>query len=171
MAARGKGLSFTSEEIDGLLELQYGKPQTFATLALLYPGLDLAQQFHEDHIFPRSRLTSRALHKAGIPSERHPEYVSRANGLPNLQLLSGLPNIEKSDSWPWEWLSGNHFSSSAARESYKVQNDLDLLPGDLTDFIDFYEARKERMARRIAQVLGLRMSTTEPASSHEPTGR
>ncbi|WP_197038914.1 DUF262 domain-containing protein [Herbidospora cretacea] len=161
MASRGKGLSFADEEIDGVLELQYGKPQTFPVLAILYPGLDLTQQFHEDHIFARSRLTPQALRKSGISSEKYEAYTSRVNGLPNLQLLGGLLNIAKSDAWPWEWLNGPHFTSDAARENYLIQNDLDLLPNELAGFVDFYEARKRRMAERLSKLLGLRTEVPE----------
>ena len=45
MAGRGKSLRFDDAEIEELCELSYGRPRTFATLAMLYPGLDLTKQF------------------------------------------------------------------------------------------------------------------------------
>ena len=45
MAGRGKSLRFGDAEIEELCELSYGHPRTFATLAMLYPGLDLTKQF------------------------------------------------------------------------------------------------------------------------------
>lgn len=165
MASRGKELKFTPEEIDELLELSYGKPRTFPVLAILYPGLNLAQEIHEDHIFPRSRFTRSALTKAGIPAEQLDEYASRVNGLPNLQLLAGTPNVEKSNRWPWEWLNGNHFPTKAEREQYKAQNDLDLMPENLTGFVDFYEGRKQRLAHRLEKLINSdRLPTSETAS-------
>ncbi|OLT24060.1 hypothetical protein BJF79_13970 [Actinomadura sp. CNU-125] len=153
MASRGKALTFSAEEVEELLELQYRKPRTFPVLAILYPGLNLDQQIHEDHIFPKSRFTPSALTKAGVPADEVEEYRSRVNGLPNLQLLAGVPNVEKSNRWPWEWLDGDHFPSAEAREQYATQNDLDLLPDGITGFVDFYEHRKKRLAQRLAQLI------------------
>ncbi|WP_440070317.1 DUF262 domain-containing protein [Streptosporangium sp. OZ121] len=158
MAARGKALTFSPEEIDELLEQQYGKPRTFPTLALLYPGLDLAQQIHEDHIFPKSRFTKTSLIKHGVPINQVDAYCSRVNALPNLQLLLGLPNTEKGAMWPWEWLAGPHFPSEPFREQYKTQNDLDLLPPDLSGFLVFYDQRKQRLADRLSSLLGAEVS-------------
>lgn len=153
MAGRGKAITFSAEEIDDLLELQYGKPRTFAALAMLHPGLDLSQQLHEDHIFPKSRLSRSTLTKSGISRDQLEEYLNRINGLPNLQLLAGIPNVEKGAQWPWEWMNGNHFVSTAAREQYRAQNDLDLLPEDLSGFIQFYDERKQRLAKRLSALL------------------
>jgi hypothetical protein len=153
MAARGKSLTFSAEEVDELLELQYGKPRTFAVLAMLYPGLDLSHELHEDHIFPRSRFTRTALIRADIPADEVDKYTLRVNCLPNLQLLAGMPNVEKGAVWPWDWLESEHFTSEAAKDQYKAQNDLDLLPGDLAGFISFYDERKKRLAKRLAGLL------------------
>lgn len=153
MASRGKSLAFSAEEIDELLEQQYSKPRTFPVLAMLYPGLDLSQVIHEDHIFPRSRFTPSALAKAGIASNQIDEYTGRVNGLANLQLLAGMPNVEKGTAWPWVWLTSEHFTSAAARDQYIAQNDLDLLPAGLTGFINFYEERKKRLAQRLSALL------------------
>src|SRR5262249_46919198 len=61
MVALGKSLAFDPTEVDELLEMRYGGQRTFSVLSLLYPGLDLSKEFHEDHIFPRSRFTAKRL--------------------------------------------------------------------------------------------------------------
>lgn len=154
MARHGKSLIFTQEEVEELLELQYGKPRTFPLLAMLYPGIELSQQLHEDHIFPRGRFTRAQLSKAGVPDHQIEKYMARVNTLPNLQLLPGMPNAEKSDHWPWEWLQGPHFPSDIARDNYRAQNDLDLLPTSLHGFLDFHEARRMRLSSRLEKLLG-----------------
>ena len=128
MAGLGKSLQFSDAEIDELCELSYGRPRTFATLAMLYPGLDLTKQFHEDHIFARSRFTRARLVKAGIPPEAIDDYLERVNRLPNLQLLGGVPNTEKQARLPDEWLHGPHFTSDEARGTYMRENDLEGVP-------------------------------------------
>ncbi|HEU5001546.1 MAG TPA: DUF262 domain-containing protein [Actinomycetota bacterium] len=153
MAALGKPLRFEEAEIAELLDLRYGRPRTFATLAVLYPGLDMTKAFHVDHVFPRSRFTATKLSKAGIPAKKLDEYLARVDGLPNLQLLDGLPNVQKQDAMPAEWMAGPHFTSAAARQHYAAQNDLDGLGLDLADFLEFYDQRRERMAVRLGELL------------------
>jgi len=77
------------------------------------------------------------------------------DGLANLQLLPGGPNIEKSAALPSEWLSGPHFASEASRQQYILDNDLLALPENITDFIDFYESRRTELEKRLRKALGV----------------
>lgn len=153
LAPIGKSLTFTPAEISELTSLRYGSARTFPVLALLYEGLDLSQEFHEDHVFPRSRFTAARLRREGVPEHRLREYADAVDGLANLQLLPGLVNVEKRDVWPWDWLAAGPFPSAAARTHYAVQNDLDLLPGSLDGFLAFCEARRERLEKRLRVLL------------------
>lgn len=154
MAALGKSLSFDPTEIDELLQMRYGGQRTFSVLSLLYPGLDLTKEFHEDHIFPRSRFTAKRLAGAGIPADQIDKYRDAVDCLPNLQLLAGVPNVEKRAKLPACWLK-TAFSSDAQRAVYMHDNDLDGLPLDLAAFLDFYNQRKERMRQRLLKILGV----------------
>ena len=153
MGRAGKTLTFTAAEISELAELQYGSARTFAVLALLYPGLNLSQQFHEDHIFPRARFTSARLKRQGIAEDQQAAFMDAVNGLPNLQLLQGPINVAKKDAWPWDWVESDAFVSDAAREHYRVQNDLDLMPSTLSTFLEFYAARRARLEQRLRTLL------------------
>jgi hypothetical protein len=153
MAGMGKSLRFDDAEIEELCELSYGRPRTFATLAMLYPGLDLTKQFHEDHIFASSRFTRARLVKAEIPGESIEDYLERANRLPNLQLLAGVPNTEKQAELPLKWLQGPHFTSAEARDTYMRENDLNDLPLEFERFLDFYNGRRERIEHRLRTLL------------------
>lgn len=156
MAPIGKSLTFSPAEISELAHLQYNSPRTFAVLALLYPGLNLADQFHEDHIFPRARFSAARLRRYGIPEERRQEFTDSVNSLANLQLLHGPVNLAKKDSWPWEWLmSSEAFVSDAAREHYRAQNDLDLLPDSFDGFLEFCAGRRDRLEKRLRTLLGV----------------
>jgi len=161
MTAQGKSLRFETAEIDELLESRYGRPRTFATLAMLYPGIDLTHAFHVDHIFPRSLFTHSKLTKAGIPAERQEAYFTAVDSLPNLQLLPGIPNIEKQATLPSEWLVGPHFPTAEKRERYLEQNDLRGLPLELERFLAFHAARRELMASRLRDIVGTNKLPTQ----------
>src|SRR5688500_17388033 len=100
----------------------------------------MTKAFHEDHIFPRSRFTRTKLLKEGIPEDQIEEYLTKVDGLPNLQLLAGLPNIEKQATLPAQWLDGPLFPSVAGRDQYVRDNDLQDLPVGLAGFLAFYDA-------------------------------
>lgn len=153
MAAVGKSLRFDDAEIEELAELRFGSPRVFPVLATLYPGLDLTKAFHEDHIFPRSRFTRSRLAKVGIAEEKIEEFMEKVDGLANLQLLAGVPNTEKQAKLPAEWLAGPHFPSDELRQTYIAENDLQGLPDGLDGFLEFYEARRERIQTRLRSFL------------------
>ena len=131
--------------------------------ATLNPGLDLTKEFHEDHIFPRSRFTAKRLADAGIPDDQVRKYRTVVDCLPNLQLLGGVSNTEKQAKLPTEWLA-MAFPSDEQRVTYLRDNDLDGLPFDLADFLDFYAQRKERMRQRLLKTLGVTEVVGPPAT-------
>lgn len=157
MTRVGKSLTFEATEVDELLAMRYGGRQTFGVLSLLYPGLDLSKEFHEDHIFPRSRFTARRLAEAGIPADQVDQYRDAVDCLPNLQLLGGVPNAEKSAKLPADWLD-EAFSEPEQRDVYLRDNDIESLPLDLSQFLDFFGQRRERMRNRLAHLLGITRS-------------
>ena len=154
MARMGKGLSFTAEEISDLLDTSYGDKRAFALLALLFPHVDTRNLFHVDHIFPRALFKRGALEKAGLDPTNADEYLSMANSLANLQLLEGTQNVEKQAALPATWAAA-HFSSEAARGFYFAINDLTGLPDDLAEFPGFFATRRQRLAARLAERLGV----------------
>jgi hypothetical protein len=165
MAAVGKSVRFEPAEINELLEVKYGSPRVFPILATLYPGLDMTKAFHEDHIFPRSRFTAARLLKEGVPPEQVDDYVTKADAIPNVQLLPGGPNQEKQAKLPQDWLSGPHFTSDAQREHYVRENDLDalimkdppksVLEEGMLAFPKFFDARRKSLEGRLKRALGV----------------
>lgn len=154
MDARGKSLVFSDAEIDGLLSLQYGEKRTFAMLSMLFPFVDLNNQFHVDHVFPISRFTTRRLKKAGVSDDRIDEFWTMANELPNLQLLEGTANTEKRDKLPSIWLAAR-FASAKDGKHYCGMHELGTVPEDLNGFENFYNARRERLRSKIEAALGV----------------
>ena len=90
-----------------------------------------------------------------VPEDQRAQYGKEVDGLANLQLLAGTANVEKTNKWPWEWLAGPYFVSDAARDHYRAQNDLDLLPESFEGFLAFSSARRERIEARLRDLLGV----------------
>lgn len=146
-------LIFDDEEIEDLADMRYGDRLTFALLSLLFPFVDLRNQFHLDHIFPSSRFTDRRLRDAGVPEEKTAAFKDRKDRLANLQLLQGAINTEKSATMPSQWLS-EVYGDSTSRQEYEERHLLGLVPESITEFDTFYDARRERLKLRIRQLLG-----------------
>ena len=152
----GKALRFEEEELDDLLDKTYGNRVTFSVLALLYPGVDPANRFHEDHIFPKASFTKKRLLGAGVSEDQVSAFQDRRDRIANLQLLEGTQNQEKSAKMPAEWLR-SHFTSDDTLNGWKERNFTDDVPNDMSGFLDFYEARRKKMKARLAQVLGVNL--------------
>ena len=63
-----KSISFTEDDIDNVLNLQYGKGKTYCA-TLLYPGLNYNFKYHQDHIHPKSFFNKRNLRSQGMNEE------------------------------------------------------------------------------------------------------
>ncbi|MER9740576.1 DUF1524 domain-containing protein [Mesorhizobium sp. M0187] len=153
MAARGKPLTFEEREIDAILGSDYGKPATFLALTLLYPFVDLRNQYHIDHIYPESLTKWSSLSKQEWPVEEISWVSQRRNLLPNLQLLDGAENNEKRAALPADWLA-KRFSGHTERQQYESAHDIGTsVSMGLLGFREFYDARKELMKQRLLAVL------------------
>lgn len=153
MAQRGKSLEFSTEEIEDLADLSYSDRRVFALLALLSPFIDTrTNHFHIDHVFPKSCFTASRLKKAGIDDELHGILGDCANRIGNLQLLEGNANLEKRATLPSEWIK-EHFADEKMRQHYRDLYILGDLPEDVTGFMGFYEARRERLEAKIFELV------------------
>ncbi len=169
MARRGKSLSFERDEIEELLDMDYGDRRVFALLSLCYPFVDLRNQFHIDHVFPRALATPARLRRAGISEEEIPELRARVNRLPNLQLLEGHINEEKQAKPPLVWARA-HFADERQFEGYCARHDLVDLPSDVTEFDNFFEKRRDALRERIQTVLGQAAGAGEAATEYVDSG-
>ena len=153
MAPRGRSFVFQDEEIEELADMRYGNRLTFALLSLLFPSVDLRNQFHLDHIFPSARFTVRALKDAGVPEDKIDLWVQNKDGLANLQLLPGPENNEKQAMMPSEWLS-QRYGDLGSRKEYQERHLMGEVPDSITEFNTFYKARRARLREEIKRLLG-----------------
>lgn len=164
MAQRGKSLLFSDDELDELVEMEYGDKRLFALLALLFPFVDTRNHFHIDHVFPKSQFTPTKLKKAKVPDDEVDPFRENANQLPNLQLLEGSENIEKLATLPAEWVKAT-FSKVADRKNYCTIHLLGEIPDALTEFGEFYESRRDALRKRIVDLLAT--DDKDPAQAEE----
>lgn len=171
MAARGKPLVLTAELLDDLLDLRYGQKRTFAFLALLFPHVDTRNVHHVDHVFPKALLRKPALRKVGQDDAAVDEIQARQDLLPNLQLLEGSVNIDKSATAPAVWVA-EHYGSGDSATAYLARNAIPALPKDASEFLEFFAARRELLRDHIRRQLGGPLPTINhpPFASPELTG-
>ncbi len=151
-------IRFVEEDLDDLLDKTYGNRVTFSVLALLYPGVGLANRFQEDHFFPKAFFTKKRLLDAGVSEDQVSAFLERRDRIANLQLLEATQNQEKSAKMPTEWMR-SHFTSDDTLNRWKERSfvdDIDI-PDDMREFLDFYEARRKKMKARLAQDLGVNL--------------
>ena len=153
MAQRGKSLEFSPEEIEDLADMGLKDHRLFALLALLSPFIDFQHhQYHIDHIFPRSRFTPKRLRDAGLDDEQMDVFPDCADRIGNLQLLDGTSNLEKQATLPAKWIEAQ-YPAEESRRHYCEKYFLGDIPRDMTGFLKFYEARRERLRERIAALV------------------
>jgi hypothetical protein len=164
MRSRGKGLRFEEEELEDLADVAYGDRRAFPLLSLLFPFHDLRNEFHVDHIFPRSRFSESRLAKEGLSAEARSEWIDRADRLGNLQLLDGVLNKEKNAALPHDWLA-RAIPEASNREAFINRHRLGTVPDSLLDFPKFYEARRNDLLGRLRMLLGVNEPPSSPPAS------
>jgi hypothetical protein len=147
-------LSFRPSELEMLLDGRYGGQYTFPLLAMLYPTLDFRHKLHQDHIHPRSHFTIAQLKKRGIPDELHEQYMARVDLIPNLQLLEGQPNIEKSATPFAEWLTAV-FPESEKRSDFVKRHFIPGVEHGFDHFLDFFARRRTLLLEALRHLVGL----------------
>jgi hypothetical protein len=155
LRSKPRSMRFEGEEVDKIIDEKYGSGYTFATLALLYPWLDFRNHFHQDHIHPKSHFTRAQLARRGVTdSAAVADYSERYDRIPNLQLLQGVPNQEKSNKPFVDWLK-EQYPLEDERRAYMRQHDIPDVDPSMGNFLNFYEARRELMATRLREIVGL----------------
>ena len=151
-----KSISFTEDDIESLLDQQYGQAKTFCALTLLYPGLNNNFKYHQDHIHPQSFFSKRYLRTLGLSEEQCETFIDSCNGLPNLQLLQATQNIEKSDKTFSEWLL-LCYPSQSDRNSFLMQHYINTTDSiAFEDFLSFVEARRKILKSQFMNMLNVK---------------
>ncbi len=105
----------------------------------------------KDHVFPVSKFNASRLSEAGIAATDWDWLRSRADLLPNLQLLRSEDNQGggKAAKMPKDWLKT---LSTGAKRRYAAQG-VKYLPDNLAGFDSFWTKRRGELRRRIEGLL------------------
>lgn len=108
-------LTISLDDIERMIDLQYGSPAVLPVLQILYPNLDYKNStFHIDHIYPKSRFNSNN-------NQLSVDFQGKANFLFNLQLLQGDENNSKRAKDPEVWIAEESNELTKQKE-YKKRN-------------------------------------------------
>lgn len=147
-----KSIVFTNDDIENLLDHQYGKGETLSIMMLLYPSLDFNNKFHLDHMYPKSKFTKKTLSQKGVAADKIDLYIEHVNDLSNLQLLAAIPNIEKQNQDFADW-----FAETYKTDSDKIQySTIHYLPDmvySYENFEMFLEKRREKIKNELEKIL------------------
>ncbi len=157
-----KSISFSEDDIDSVLDIQYGQKRAYSALTLIYSSLNFSFKYHQDHIHPKSFFNKRKLSTLGISDDKvKDEYIGRFNSLANLQLLEATENAEKKDKQFKLWLK-ERYPNETDRMNYlslnHITNDASL---DFEDFITFYDNRKAILKSKLMALLNVKAGELE----------
>lgn len=144
-------LKISGDDVERMLDIQYGNPAVLPILQILYPHLDYKNStFHIDHIYPKSKFNVK---NRDLPVE----YQSKANFLYNLQLLQGDENLAKKAKDPEIWLN-EHFQNDKSKiNAYKERNYIDAnFELYWQQISEFEEKRNEKFKLQLETLFGLK---------------
>lgn len=153
LAAHNVSLKFSEDDLDSLLDAEYGKRNTFSVLAAAYPALNTQFKFHLDHIFPKSGFDRRKLKRADYSDDDIESYSEAFNLLPNLQMLEGVTNQSKLDTPFEDWVKPLQ-ADPAAWAVFKNQHMIPETNGyPMSAFLTFFAARRALLLAKLKNEL------------------
>ena len=158
---RRKSITFSEDDIENILNLQYGKARTYCALTLLYPSLNQSYKYHQDHIYPKSFFNRRKLASLGVEKDEEQEkFMEIFNKLPNLQLLQANLNTEKNNKHFSDWLD-EVYTNDNDKRTFLIQNhiksDTNL---SFLDFQEFYKSRSSVLRKSLSELLNVTIKTS-----------
>lgn len=146
-----RALQFTDDDINNLMYSKYSHGDTLVILSILYPWADLRHHFDVDHMFPKSEFTAKRLKAKGVPESKIDDFMANYNYIGNLQLLEGIPNIEKKAMDFEKWLK--EVVPAGELADYKKKHfvpDVDL---SFANFDKFLEEREKLLIEKLRDEL------------------
>lgn len=144
----------SKDDIENILDNKKGT-YTFLVLSMLYPNIKLNQiQFHQDHLFPRSKFSTKIKNQYKITDDEWYFYEENKDRLSNLQLLEGLENQRKNAMMFDDWFKENvALKGKLYEENYRRENYLPKTNFSFGNFKIFYNMRKEIIREKLITIL------------------
>jgi uncharacterized protein with ParB-like and HNH nuclease domain len=144
-------LKISGDDVERMLDFQYGNPAVLPILQILYPNLDFKNStFHIDHIYPKSKFNIKN-------QDLHIEYHGKANFLYNLQLLQGDENLAKKAKDPEIWLNEHYQNDKTKIIAYKERNYIDTnFDLNWKEIAQFEKERSEKIKLQLEKIFGLK---------------
>lgn len=149
-----KDISVGDEFLEDLLCTQKDDKYAFSILALLYPHLDYKNNnFHKDHLHPKSIFTKKYIESLNIDKEVKEKYYIPCvyDGIYNLQMLDANENMSKNDKTLKEWVEEE--TKNKDKEKFLEEHlipDVDL---SIENFPEFIDKRKELLLNKLREIL------------------
>lgn len=138
-----KNMDIDEERLENIInKAKKGSQDSWALLTLLYPSNNYRDvDFHEDHIYPYSKLDEKQKLNGG-------DFIS------NIQLLEGKDNRSKSAKDPEVWI--REYCEKKARDPYDFK-DQNFIPSEIeltaNNFDEFITARKKLIKNKLLEIL------------------
>lgn len=144
-------LKISGDDVERMLDFQYGNPAVLPILQILYPNLDFKNStFHIDHIYPKSKFNVK---NQDLPAE----YQGKANFLYNLQLLQGDENLAKKAKDPEIWLNEHYQNDKSKINAYKERNYIDTnFDLNWQKIAELEKERSEKIKLQLETIFGLK---------------
>lgn len=147
-----RDIIFTDDIIENLLQTKYGTGDALVVLSVIYPWVDLKNNFHIDHIYPKSNFTSKMLEKKKVPADKLDFYMENVNFISNLQLLEATPNKQKNNKDFDKWIKET-FTSPEQLNAYKEKHYIPNVDLSFNNFEDFLIERKKLIIKALKNEL------------------
>ena len=136
-------MDINGDRLESIIErARKGSQDSWALLTLLYPSHNYRDvNFHEDHIYPYSKLSKEQKGSGG-------DFIS------NIQLLEGIDNRSKNDRAPNIWMKGYCERKNLELDEYKSRSFIPLdIELSFDNFDLFISARKELIKEKLLERL------------------
>lgn len=147
-----RDIIFNDDSIENLLWTKYGSGDLLIVLSVLYPWADLKNNFHVDHIYPKSKFTANKLAKRGLKEDKIKYYIENVNYIGNLQLLEATPNEEKNNKDFDEWLK-EAFNNPEQLKAYKEKHYIPDVDLSFENFEEFFSVREKLIVEALKKIL------------------
>lgn len=147
-----RDITFTDDSINNLLWTKYGGGDTLIVMSILYPWANLRNNFHIDHIHPKTKFTKKKLEKYGVADDKIEFCLDNYNYLGNLQLLEEVPNKEKNAIFFDKWIM-QQFPDSNQRRDYMHKHYIPDVDFSITNFEEFFTEREKMICEALKKEL------------------